>query len=253
MLRSETRALLAGDAEGARPAELPLVGVPEGTDVEGVALADADHLYLATEARGSRDGDPIYVARLESERVVVEDQLMFTYAPFGQNGGDNEGLEGVCSGSGWLVAASEAVAAEDEERWALVGVWDGPRMKPIRVQLTSQKGKLSGLACRATAEQIEVHAIERHFGTMRVVRFVLPRTVPQPVESMDSKGDHANPLDVRAEVVKDLASDLGPKPPNLEALTWVGPTTLLALSDNHYGERTGPTRAYRIDISTRDN
>jgi hypothetical protein len=218
--------------------EVPLEGVPSGVDVEAIAFVDGSHALLGTEARGPRTEDPVYGVELRDEAAVVTGALVFDYGAFGVEAEDNRGLEGACAVPGAAVVASEAVVTSTAGRHALVGVFplDGgetaPRLVPHRIGLRSRQGKLSALACRATEEGIEVHAIERHYGTMRLVRFVLgPR-----------------PSTVEAKLVTDLAPALGQEAPNLEGLGWVGPAALAAVSDNHYGEKTGPPRAFRIDL-----
>ncbi|MEO1227594.1 MAG: esterase-like activity of phytase family protein [Myxococcota bacterium] len=210
-------------------------GIPEGADVEALAFVPGTEgrVLLGTEAKGARAQDPILVATLEEERVHVTGALVFDYAPFGVVAEDNQGIEGLCAGEGFAVAASEAIVETSGRRFACVGRFDLPdgAMNPYRVRLASRRGKLSALTCRARDEGIEVFAIERHFGTMRLVRFLLG---PEP--------------DVSAELVKDLAPALGPEPPNVEGLAWLDDARLLLVTDNHYRVKTGPTRAFIVEL-----
>ena len=213
----------------------PIDGIPKGADVEALALVPGaeTRVLLGTEAKGSRAQDPILVATVEEERVHVTGALVFDYAPFGVVAANNQGIEGLCAGEGFAVAASEAIVEAAGRRFACVGRFDLPNgmMRPYRVGLASQRGKLSALTCRAHEDGVEVHAIERHFGTMRLVRFVLG-TEPE----------------VSAALVTDLAPALGPEPPNVEGLAWLDDTRLLLVSDNHYRVKTGPTLAFIVEL-----
>lgn len=225
------------------PQVLQLRGIADGTDVEALAFVPGrpDLVLLGTEARGARREDPVLVARLGLDRAEVIGALVFDYGPFGIEASDNQGIEGLCAVEGFAVAASEAVHVANGQRFATVGRFtltssatEVGTMQPFRVALHSEKGKLSGLTCRDRAGRIEVSAIERHFGTMRLVRFTLPRTGEQLME-------------VETTLVADLAPALGPKPPNVEGLTWVGEASLLLVTDNHYGRKTGPVLAFSVE------
>lgn len=213
----------------------PIEGLPEGTDVEALAFVPGSprSVLLGTEARGSRSQDPILVADIDARGVEVRGALVFDYAPFGVVARNNQGIEGLCAVDGFAIAASEAVLEEGDRRFACVGRFTLPEgaMKPYRVGLASARGKISALTCRRDEARVVVHAIERHFGTMRLVRFTL--------------GEES---EVSAELVSDLAPALGPEPPNIEGLTWIDAERLLLVSDNHYRVKTGPTRAFIVDL-----
>ncbi|MBX2810317.1 MAG: esterase-like activity of phytase family protein [Myxococcales bacterium] len=225
----------------------PIVGLPsvpqtEGRkyppDVESLAFLNKQQVLLGTEARSIRDQDPIYIARIRDKDVVVEDQLMFDYKTFKTQARINQGIEGLCVVENTVVAASEMVDTRHGQREALIGVisLDTREFYPHRVLLRSTTGKLSAISCRSDNERIVVHGIERHFGVIRLVRFSLPKrglgeTVP-------------------AVLVHDLAAHFNGESHNFEGLSWVSKDTLLSVTDNFYGRRTGSTLAYLIHLPT---
>lgn len=241
------------------PRAVPIEGAPTGADIEAIAVFDAEHVLLGTESQAERSTDPILLTRLGEEKAVVLRAIPFDYGRFGLRASRNQGIEGLCAVGGVVVAASEAVDTQDGRRLALVGTLRVDReaeLVPHRVALRSSSGKLSALACRARRGAIEVHAIERHFGIARLVRFELP---------LDPWSSAPTGEALEAALVRDLAPllsgsgdsevasalGLGPTsgPPNIEGLTWIGAGALLAITDNHYGRRTGPTRAFRVHLT----
>ncbi len=218
------------------PTALPIEGMPHGLDLEALAFLGPNELLLGTEGRGERDEDLLLRARVEPAKVVVTGTLAFPYRLFRVRALDNRGVEGLCAAGDRVIAASETVVEREGERFAPVLVFgpDSGVVVPIEVKLTSKKGKISALACRAGPSGVEVHAIERHYGVMRLVRFVVPVG--------------RAPASLAAELVVDIAQKLEDTPPNLEGLVWVGENALLAVSDNHYGRKTGPPRAFLIEL-----
>lgn len=222
------------------PQAVPVKALPEGMDIEGLAFLDGEHLVLATEVQSERDTDEVLLAAIENEQVRVEGRLKLSYARFGLRAEKNRGLEGVCVASGHIVAASEAVRAVDGVREAPLGVWspDESGLGPARgawLRLTSDEGKLSALTCASGPSGLEVHAIERHFGTMRVVSFRVPLPLPE------------TPPRLEASVVADMGPVLAPNVPNLEGLARLSDDRWLLVSDNHFGRRTGPTEAFVME------
>ena len=247
-------------------------GAPPGLDIEALAFLPQrpGHVALGTEARGDRNTDAILIAVVDpgAGRVHVVDRLAFSYRSFGIRAADNRGIEGLCAVDDILVAASEMVVRRAGQRWACVTRFtlepDGKLRdrRALWVRLSSREGKLSALACRRRAGSLEAYAVERHFGVTRLVRFVVPE---------GSADDRTTPLEVTADVVIDLAPHLGPKAPNLEGLAWICPCAtnpraqptggftpppsvedrLLAVSDNDYGSKTGPVRAFTIALARR--
>lgn len=222
------------------PRLISVVGIPQGADVEAIAFWRTHELLVGTEAKGRRREDAILRLKLNDGRAEVWGALVFDYGPFGIEAKGNQGIDGLCAGPDYAVAASEVVMTSEGQRFALVALFKLPdgSSSSHQVELRSKKGKLSALACRrgvAHLDAIEVFAIERHFGVMRLVRFTLPRA--------ESKGAIASHL------VTDLAPHLGPEPPNIEGLTWLSEDVLIAVNDNHYGKKTGPALAFRIQLS----
>jgi hypothetical protein len=215
-------------------AGLALEGVPDELDVESIAGLPNDRLALGTEARSDHSTDAILIAKLEKDRVTVVEKLSFSYEPFGLRAEGNRGVEGLCFTDGRLLAAAEQVIAK-QARFAPIGSYDfsEKRWAAYRLRLTSAEGKISALACRTTSSHREVFAIERHYGTMRVVRFTLPL--------LDTGGE------LSAEVVVDLAKLFPGNPPNFEGLEILPDHRLLLISDNDHGGTDGPTHLVIVE------
>ncbi|MBX3269318.1 MAG: esterase-like activity of phytase family protein [Sandaracinaceae bacterium] len=219
----------------ASPRTIALEGVPSGLDTESIAWLGGARFALGTESMDTRrDGDPIFVVEVEGARARVVDRIELPYAVLGVTAEENRGIEGLCfvPGPDVLVAAMENVVVERGARHAPLGVRrGGGAWARALVALSSETGKLSALSCRANDAAIEVFAIERHYGVMRVLSFELPSTP-------DAR--------VTPRVALDLAGLLDGDP-NLEGLALEG-ETLLLVTDNHHGRRTGPSELVRARL-----
>ena len=235
-----TRKIVTISMEGTKlgpPHTRDLVGLKRGQDVESITFLDNNHLLLGTESRGQRTEDPIYVARIDEKSVTIERSLTFDYTIFDMKASNNQGVEGLCSAGQFAVAASEVVQKKDSKRVALVGVFTFPDAKfaPHRIELTTDQGKLSALACHIVEGQLVVFAIERHFGIMRLVRFTL-----------NTKG---TPEEGKAVLVRNLSPDLKNNPLNFEGIAWVSPNKLLIVTDNFYRRKMGGPAAYTLELA----
>jgi hypothetical protein len=222
--------------------ERPLTGVPRGVDIESLAWS-GEFLFLGTERHAPGAADSLLQARVDSTGATVIGTLPLDYQAIGLSASVNQGIEGLCAAEGMLVAAIEAVLENtDGGRLAPVAVFDHAqsRWRFHRVRLTSTTGKLSALACRATGAELEVYAIERHFGVSRLIRFSLPLR-PQGVPS---------PKPTTAVVVVDLTDQIDAVV-NLEGMAWVSPDIMLLLSDNQWGRSLTETRAFRLRLPQR--
>ena len=142
----------------------------------------------------------------------------------------NAGIEGLCTTGDFVVAGGEPVIQDRGTRWAPVarmrreglkaGVWT-----PFRLRLTTKRGKLSSLDCWQDDDELELYAIERHYGVGRVLYFELP-----------TEGQGA---DVAAATVVDVAK-LMPDLPNLEGVTRRG-NELVILTDHDPDDGLGHT------------
>jgi hypothetical protein len=100
------------DWPGAAPVAVPLVGIPDGVDVEGLAWLDRDRVAMATEADiGMRTSDAVLLARLGPAGLVVYERRDLDYAIWP--------LEPV------VVAELTPVMAHQENFEGLI--WDGAR------------------------------------------------------------------------------------------------------------------------------
>lgn len=218
------------------PAGLPLNGVPEGLDVESAAFRE-DQLLLGTEAKEERGEDRLLFATVQAEAVKVTDTLALSYSEFGGVAEANHGLEGLCAAAGSALVVSESILEEGEHRYApLFRVELSPRaVTAHRIRLLSERGKLSGLACRSIPGGLEVVAIERHFATSQLIYFQLPR--------------QGGPAVIEPMLLLDLARLYEGEVPNFEGVELIGPRSLLLVSDNDYGGVKGPTELLSVELA----
>lgn len=217
---------------------LPLEGQPDDLDLEALAIARG-RLFIGTEAQtDARTSDRVLTATRSNGAYALTGQISFRYEPFELQAKRNKGVEALCSAGGVLVAASEMVRVQDGRRFAAAGWWHLDALDefhPFLVELGSKTGKLSGMSCIGHGETVEVQAIERHFGVMRMVRFTVPILESELLPT------------VPAKLVLDLVPYVGTATPNLESIVpWDG--GWLLVSDNHYRTKTGPTRAFWVKL-----
>lgn len=244
-------------------------GWPQELEAEGLAHLSGDHFVVATEqSEASGVADSLLLVSLRgSEGPHVVAQYGVPYERFGVSPQDNHGLEGVCVAGERILVSLELSVAEDGQRYALLGratlSADGITLPsaetavqawaPARVALQSRTGKLSGLSCRPApggGGDIEVHAIERHFGFARVLRFNVPASGEIP--------------DIVPEAVVDLRAARPGRPaadgvPNYEGLIWVSDLpsgadspdrgALALITDNYYrGRIDAPTELVFVRV-----
>lgn len=212
---------------------IPLEWVPQTHDTEAMVFLPDGRLALGTETRTQRKGDEILVARRDEDAFRVEDKIFLPYEFWKIEPQPNKGIEGLCLARGHLVAGLERAIEQGRVRHAPIAVYDleSETWTPYRLRLTSRRGKIAALTCRATERGLEVRAIERHFGTSHLLAFEIP---------LPPQGDEIEP--------KLLGTLLRPDEPseNYEAITWLGDEGLAIVSDNHYGRITGPTAVILI-------
>lgn len=219
-----------------RPSEVRAVrGVPSGLDLESVATVGGGRLAFGTESQDPRRSvDLVVLGSLGPEGVEIDQAIELSWVPFGMRPEANRGIEAVCSAGDTLVAVGEQVGIVRGQRYA--PVWlrdhDGGPIRTARLLLSSSEGKISGVACRTGPDHaLQLTAIERHFSTIRIVRWTLT-------------GQDAEP--VLPSAVKDLARALGSDPPNPEGLTLDPAGGMWLVSDNDYGGVDGPARLLRL-------
>ncbi|UCH30672.1 MAG: esterase-like activity of phytase family protein [Myxococcales bacterium] len=231
-------AVLRIDPETFGVTRYPVVGAPEGTDLEAMTWVDGTRFVIGTETQDKgRTRDVVLDGRLEGEQFKVSPIGHLEYAHWGLTAPDNHGMEGICHVDGILVVATELIEEARDRRWAPLATFD-PKIQTWtahRIALTSKTGKLAALDCRKVDGAIEALAVERHYGESRLLRF----RVPQGTE-----GQWIEPT-VAADVSK-LVSPL----PNFEGLAWLADGSAVLVADNQYkGAALGPSRLYFIPAS----
>ena len=216
----------------------PVVGAPEGTDLEAMTWVDGTRFVIGTETKEKgRAQDVILDGRLDGEQFRVTLIGTVDYARWGLTARDNHGIEGICHVDGLMILAMELVEEQRDDRWAPLGMFD-PKTQTWtahRVKLSSDSGKLAALDCRARNGAIEALAVERHYGVSRLLRFTVPR------------GPEAQRIE--PSVVADLSKLIAPLP-NFEGLAWLADGSVALLTDNQYRRRAEePTRLYFIPAS----
>lgn len=201
------------DAESEAPAAMrvALEGVVEGLDLESLAWVTPTRLALGTESYEVRSADLILWAEPAGDvfRIVGSIELSWKDL-YDIEAAPNQGIEGLCFAAGVLLAGGEPVIVEGNRRLAPIArrdlrEGDQAQWEPFLLRLTSREGKLSSLDCTLgeDGEELDVFAIERHYGVTRVLRFAVPLT---------GGGDELEPT-----VVADL--DRMDHMPNMEGLS----------------------------------
>jgi hypothetical protein len=225
---------------GTRPTTIPLVGVPDGLDTEGIASLGGGRFAIATESNNERDADLVLLARLDpgGGALRVTGTRSVDYRIWPVHPLANQGLEGICQAGGLLLVAGETAIQEAGRRFAPVGRIDPAtgQTSAFRVRLTTSTGKISALSCRATPDAIDVLAIERHFSITRLLRFAVPR------------GATAGVVTLEPVLVADLAPLIRPSE-NYEGLIWDGDRTVWLTNDNDYGSISGPNLLVAVRLA----
>lgn len=204
--------------------EFAVEGIPEGTDLEGVAWLGKGRLAFGTEGRD--DGlATILIAEERGPKLRVIETIKLPEVQLGLHVASNHGAEGICGTGQTIVAAIEETGIEGGKRWApIVRLDRGAITRVHKLWLTTETGKLSGLDCQIAADgSIHAIAIERHFEVTRLLSFALP----------------AGDGDITPSVALDLGPVLNGKL-NLEGIAWT-PQGVVAVIDNQYGGITGPS------------
>ncbi len=218
---------------------LPIRGVPEDLDIESMAWITRTTLVLGTEAAvDSRANDLLLFTEVQNNRAEVRRTLKVPYKDlWGLSPTSNQGIEGICHVGGRLIVAIECPLKSSGKRIAPVASFDlaSKRWTAYQVPLSSPTGKLSALACREQRTHLEVHAVERHFETSRLLRFRIP-LIDQPAR-------------IEPEVLVDLAPLFADGLPNFEGLELVDQNHVALISDNDFRRREGPTQLVRIKLN----
>ena len=234
----DANAVLRIDPKTGGITRYPVVGAPEGTDLEALAWVDGTRFVVGTETQDKgRTRDVILDGRLDGDRFKVTPVGHLEYTHWGLTAPDNHGIEGICHVDGVLVLATELVEERDGGRFAPVGMFDPKVQKwtAHRVALTTKAGKLAAIDCRAVNDAIQVLAVERHYGESQLIRFRVPR---------GREGQSIEPT-----VVADLSKLVSPLP-NFEGLVWMDDGSAVLATDNKYrGIAREPSRLYFVPAS----
>lgn len=227
-------ALVRFELEGERlqiAERVPIEGHPEGYDLESLAFFEGRFFVGTEHLRPERQSDPILVIERNGSKARVVQRFAFPYRAWKILGTRNHGIEGLCVTDRHIVAAAE-IGIGTRRRVAPLGVFDrstGALLKAFRVVLSSETGKISALDCRARGDQIDVLAIERHYGVARLVKVVL------------DLGSATEELEFT--VMSDLTARLSPLP-NLEGVARSKSGDIFVITDNQSRSVSGPTMLF---------
>lgn len=219
-------------------------GVPDGTDLEGIAVLDHQEVPLrfALGTEGQAGGKAtVLVAERQDQVLTVTRAIELPAKAVGIELKPNQGAEGVCGDGETIFAAIEGAGVDGGKRWApVVRVVGGEVVQLYRVWLTSKEGKLSGLDCRVRADGTAgVLAIERHFEVTKVLRFELPAPAAGAgVAAGAGAASGVAPLDIQPEVALELSKVLRGGL-NLEGIAWTDGGQVAAVVDNQWTTITG--------------
>jgi len=234
--------LLQISPSGAELGRFPLSGVPEGAELESLAWLGEDRFAIGTEG-GCKDGaEKILLVTREEKDARTTRTLNVPLSAWGATCDDKRGLEGLCAAGGKLVAALEnPLPGPNGERHAAIARIDEATgdVTALRLALTSDEGKISGLDCRAKNGAIEVLAIERHFTVSRLLSFSVPESGPSD----------ATPI--KPTILVDLAPYSNEGKRNFEGAVWIDDTHAALIVDNHYRKITGPNELVEVDLPKR--
>lgn len=224
------------ELDGPRVSRLvPLEGVDPRLDTESIAWIRPGLFAFGTEAaHDSLSEHRILFAAVVDGRAKVVSELSVDLAVAGLPAQENQGIEGICFANGTLVVALETPLEKERRRFAAIASRRWPEDDSFRVRwlaLTTSRGKISGLDCSWEDGSLVVHAIERHYETMRILRFAL---------------DDGGAATIEPTVVRDLAA-LVHGTPNPEGLV-VREDVAFVVLDNHYGRRRSPNELLRIPL-----
>ncbi len=228
LLRMQVKA----DALTTKGAPVVLEGLAPDLETESLAWLGDGRVLIGTETRGDRAQDVLLLMTIDGDRASVLQRIIVDYARLGVVAEDNHGIEGACAvGDAWVLGLEQ----RDPQGIATVLLYDATEQtwQVRRLRLTTSDGKLASLDCRAGVAdgEIEVVAIERHYGVGRLLAFTLG--------ARSDKGSTIAP-----RVLIDLAQVVEPLP-NFESVVIDG-TDVIVITDNHHARVTGPTEALRL-------
>ena len=252
----ERRELLRIDRTTGAVDAFPIVGMAEGLEAEALTWRPGPgggEFVVGTETDGpSRPSDDLVILDFDGRVAHVREMVRCPYGLWHMQAEHNRGVEGLCSVGRDLVVAAEITGEIGGRRFAPLGRrQDDGRWDAYELWLTSPTGKLAGLDCHAGADgSAHVYAIERHFGVLRILRFVLPPHAENGRTGREGSGAATHATEITPEIVLNLDRWVaGREPsPNFEGIALLGGQIAL-LNDNQFrGIQSGPSELWFIDL-----
>lgn len=230
-LASDTRGLLWAIAEsgagavrmdhaGRDATNVAITGVPADVELESVGFFPNGDLAIGTETESNRNSDLVLLAQpnVGHANLEVYDHIRLPYELWGIDAPPNHGIEALCVTRDALVVVAELAMQSGQHRFAPMAIYDlsTSTWKPLRLQLTSRTGTISGIACRRGERGLEFIAIERDYPVRRVLRGTID----------DDAVSHVFPT---------LLLDISTRSENLEGIAWLDEASFALVSDNSSG------------------
>lgn len=205
-------------------AKFDVVGVPDGIDVEGIALLSPGHFALGGEGRRTAISS-VLLAYIAEGRMVVTETLDLPASALGLSLEPNAGAEGICGFGDTVVVAIESNARSEDRRWSPVVELHAHAIEKVhKLWLATNTGTISALECRPAQDGIEVLAIERNFNETKILTFTI----------------RPDTQDVTPTAILDLGRVLNNRL-NLEGIVWLPDGSVAAVNDNDFKRVTGPS------------
>jgi uncharacterized protein YjiK len=220
--------------EGFKTQSLPIIGIPQEIDLEAITYLGEQTFALGSESEATeRNDDKVYIVEINNDEAQVTKIISIPYHHWNTQPESNHGIEALCYAEQQLIVGIEKVFEENGQRYAplLLYSLQTAQAHPLRLKLTTTKGKISAMACRhlPQEERIEIFAIERHFGIGRILKFSIDKNLK--ISSVEIVYDFA-------PEIKDL--------PNIEGISFGRNGELYMISDNNFGRITGPTKVIKL-------
>jgi hypothetical protein len=213
---------------------IPVEGVPEGVDTEGLVWLGTGRFVMSTEGKYDPSAGLLWL-EIRGDHAVVTHGRAFTDAELGVPLLKNQGAEALCGNDRELLVGIETVGTlPDGARYAPIARIRGDTMTIVKFRLTSATGKLSAFACRIDDDgTVHGWAIERHYGVTRILKWSLARAATE----------------VTPAVALDLTAVLhGTR--NLEGIVELPGGALALVNDNQSRVLEGPSELMRFPCLT---
>jgi len=162
------------DKGGVVSHSIPVQGVPEGVDTEGLVWLGPGRFVVSSEGKYDPGAGLLWI-EIKGDHAVVTHDRTFTNKELGVTLLKNQGAEALCGDDRQLLVGIETVGRlPDGARYAPVVRVRGDSTDLVKFRLTSSTGKLSAFTCKIDDDgNARGWAIERDFGVTRILRFSL--------------------------------------------------------------------------------